>query len=74
MRKEPTAGAKARTHFQRVTARVNSCPSRNLPESEFFRSLLVDFTLVGGTTIDFSDITYMDMLSFLGGSYAITGH
>jgi hypothetical protein len=33
---------------------------------------LVDFTLVGGTTIDFSDITYMDMLSFLGGSYAIT--
>jgi hypothetical protein len=33
---------------------------------------LLDFTLVGGTAIDFNDITYMDMLSFLGGSYAIT--
>jgi hypothetical protein len=33
---------------------------------------LVDFTRVSGTTIDFGDITYMDMLSFLGGNYAIT--
>jgi hypothetical protein len=33
---------------------------------------LADFTLVGGTNIDFRDITYMDMISFFGGSYAIT--
>jgi hypothetical protein len=34
-----TAGAEARTHFNDLTARVNSCPSQNLRESEFYRKL-----------------------------------
>ncbi len=33
---------------------------------------LAEFVAGNGTHIDYSDITYMDMLAFLGGGYAIT--
>jgi hypothetical protein len=36
---ELTSSAKARTYFERLTARLKSCPSRNVLESEFFRKL-----------------------------------
>src|ERR1039458_4843112 len=34
-RKEHTSGAKARTTFNSLMARVNSCPSRSIEKSEF---------------------------------------
>ena len=38
-RKKLTAGAEARTFVERLKARVNSCPSQNLREPDFSRSL-----------------------------------
>jgi hypothetical protein len=43
-REKLSSGAEARHIFEDLAARVNSCPSQNLLELEFFRSLPGDGT------------------------------
>jgi hypothetical protein len=50
----------------------NLLPVQPVPPPYTVDFPLTDFILVGGTAIDFSNITYIDLLANLGGSYAIT--